>query len=108
MIDAMVTDTVNDCVNKAVKHAVTKRTIEIIVEAVNDMLKNDSAVSALKETAKVAVVNSLNPKIEVVVNERIEKAVGEALTKAALQAELEMVSSVINLSDPLTINQHLG
>jgi hypothetical protein len=108
IIDAVVTGIVNEGVDEAVKLVVTKSAMEIIVEVVRDMLKSDSSMSTLKELVRHDVIDCINNKIEAQVNERVHKAVEEAQLKAGLQAELELVSSVHNLSGLLISDLHLG
>jgi hypothetical protein len=106
--DAMITDIINEGVEEAVKLVVTKLAMDIILEVVRDMVKSDPSMSALKDLVKHDVTDCLNTKIEVLVNERVNKTIKEAQIKAALHAELEMVNFVLPLSGLLISDLHLG
>jgi hypothetical protein len=54
------------------------------------------------------LISTLNNKFEIIINDRAEKAVKEAVTKATLQAKLEMVSFVLHLYEFLTTDLHPG
>jgi hypothetical protein len=69
--------------------------MEIISQVADDMLRTDSAVLSLMVEVGKAVISSVNHKFELLTKQRVEKAVEEAVTKAALWAELEMVRFVL-------------
>jgi hypothetical protein len=73
--DAMITDIINEGVEEAVKLVVTKLAMDIILEVVRDMVKSDPSMSALKDLVKHDVTDCLNTKIEVLVNERVNKTI---------------------------------
>ena len=106
--DAMRDDMITGMVDKAVKHAVTTAAVTIIYKVVHNMLKTDPTVSGLKETIKRDLMKSVNTKIEMLVNERTRKSNEDALTKASLQTELEMVGFVFRLCDRSTTDFRPG
>lgn len=107
MNDAMNTDKANDVINEAVKHAITQSAMTIVYDVVQGMIKTDPNVSALKEAIKHDLLKVINTRVEVLINERVNKPDEGTITKAALQAKLEMVSFVLRhvLASRLTFVQ---
>jgi hypothetical protein len=75
--------------------ALTSHATEIISQVADDMLRTDSTVLSLMVELRKVVISTVNHKFGLVTKQRVEKAVEEAVTKAALQAKLEMVSFVL-------------
>jgi hypothetical protein len=96
MTDAMISDEANNVIDEAVKHAITQSSMTIVYEVVQGMLKTDPTVSALKEVIKHDLIKVINTRVQVLINERVNKSDEGTITKAALQAKLEMVSFVLH------------
>lgn len=96
MTNAMISDEANDVIDEAVKHAITQSAMTIVYEVVQGMLKTDPNVSALKEKIKHDLIKVINTRVEVLINESVNKSDERSITKAALQAKLEMVSFVLH------------
>jgi hypothetical protein len=58
--------------------------MEIISQVADDMLRTDSTVLSLIEEVRKVVISSVNHKFELLNKQGVEKAVVEAITKAAL------------------------
>ena len=106
--NAMLTDMANNVVDEVVKHAITKAALDIIWNVVDIMLETNSTITELKKTITENLMTSINARVEGLVDEHVNKSLEAARTKAALQAELEMVSPVLPLRERSTTDLRPG
>lgn len=106
--NAVVTDMVNSAMDEVVKHAITTVASDVICNVVDIMVEGNSTITELKKTLNKDLMTRMDARVEALVDEHVNKSLQAARTKAALQAELEMVSFVLSLRDRSTTDLHPG
>jgi len=108
MATAKMPDMINNPIDEVVKHAITNSVMDIICNVVDIMVETNSPMPLLKKTMTKDLMTSIDARVEALVDEHVNNSLEGARTKAALEAELEMVSLMLFLSGRSRTDHFLG